>query len=324
MRAVRFEEFGNYDVLKEVDLPKPEPGEGEVLVKVSAAAVNPFDNTVRMGRVSQVKPPLVQGNEGSGVVVDGGSEALPAGTRVFLVGTYGFARDGTWQEYVTAGPNEAIPVPDVLDDVEAAAVPVAFLAAEMALRIGCGIQPGQTYLIPGVGGSVANAAIQMAKIKGAGRIITTAGRTEKAEQARQMGYEDVIDLSQEPLTDAVMRMTDDKGVDVALDSIGGDITGQALAALAPGGKVVHMGYPGGTTLTVDSMAFIWKPASIHGFNMYFQPPDQFGEAWQTILQLLSARRIRPLVGKTFRLEEAAEATRYLIEDRPMGKVVLTM
>jgi NADPH2:quinone reductase len=203
-------------------------------------------------------------------------------------------------------------------------VPVAFLAAEMALRIGCGLQPGQTFLIPGVGGSVANAAIQLARIKGAGRIITSAGRTEKAEKAREMGFDDVIDLSKESLTDGVMRLTDGKGVEVALDSIGGDITGQALDSLASGGKVVHMGYPGGTSLTVDSMAFIWKPASIHGFNMYFQPPEQFGEAWQTILGLLTERRIKPLVGRTFPLEQAADATRYLIEERPMGKVVLTM
>lgn len=324
MRAVQFEQYGDYDQLKLVDIPEPEPGEGEVLVKMAAAAINPFDNTVRLGRAGGNPPPLVQGNEGAGTVVQSNNPDLPVGTRVMLVGTFGFARGGTWQELVTANAGEAVRTPSALDDVQAAAVPVAFLAAEMALRIGCGLQPGQTMLIPGVGGSVANAAIQLARIKGAGRIITSAGRTEKADQARNMGIEDVVDLTKESLSEGVMRLTDGKGVETALDSVGGDITGQALASLAPGGKVVHMGYPAGTELKVDSMVFIWRPASIHGFNMYLQAPEEFGNAWATLLPLLSEGRVKPLIGKTFPLEQAAEAQRHLIEDRPMGKVVLTM
>jgi NADPH2:quinone reductase len=324
MRAVRFDRFGPYDELKVVDVPKPEPADGEVLVKLAAAAVNPFDNTVRMGYVAQVQPPLIQGNEGAGVVVGAGSAALPPGTRVMLVGSYGFGRSGTWQEYVTAGPSEAVKVPDNLTDIEAAATPVAYLAAEMALKIGCGLTPGMTMLIPGAGGSVGNAALQLARVHGAGRVITSVGRTEKAERARQLGYDDVIDLSKEKLSEGVMRITDGKGVEVALDTIGGPITGEALASLAAGGRLIQMGYPGGTTPTIDVMNLIWKPASIHGFNMYFQPPEAFGEAWATLLPLLASGRVKPVVDRTYPLAEAPEATRHLIEDRPFGKVVLTL
>jgi NADPH:quinone reductase-like Zn-dependent oxidoreductase len=324
MRAVQFDRFGDYDVLKVVDVPRPDAADGEVLVKMSAAAINPFDNTVRMGYVAQVQPPLIQGNEGAGVVVGEGSAALPPGTRVMLVGSYGFARPGTWQEYVTAGPAEAVKVPDNLTDIEAAATPVAYLAAEMALKIGCGIKPGMTILIPGVGGSVGNAALQLARIHGAGRVITSAGRTEKAERARELGYDDVVDLSKEKLSEGVMRLTEGKGVEVALDTIGGPITGEALASLSAGGRLVQMGYPGGTTPTIDVMNLIWKPTSIHGFNMYFQPPEAFGEAWATLLPLLASGRVKPAVDRTYPLAEASEATRYLIEDRPFGKVVLTL
>jgi NADPH2:quinone reductase len=245
-----------------------------------------------------------------------------------VVGTYGFSRPGTWQEYVTAGPNEAVRVPDNLTDIEAGAVPVAYLGAELALVHGVGIEPGMTILIPGVGGSVGNAAIQLARIHGAGRIITSAGRTEKAEQARAEGYTDVIDLSEESLSDGVRRLTDGKGVEVALDSIGGSITGEAVKSLAPGGRVVHMGYPAGTDLHIDSISLIWGPGtgttSVQGFNMYFQPPEAFGDAWATILPLLTEERVRPAVDRTYPLEEAAEATRHLVEDRPFGKVVLTI
>lgn len=324
MRAIQFDRFGDYSELKVVDVPQPDPADGEVLVKLSAAAVNAFDNTVRMGYVAQVQAPMILGNEGAGVVVGPGTAALPAGTRVMVSGTYGFGRAGTWQEYVTAGPTEAVVVPDNLTDVQAAATSVAYLAAEMALTIGCAITPGMTLLIPGVGGTVGNAALQLARIHGAGRLITSASRTDKAERGREQGFDDVIDLSKERLSEGVMRLTDGKGVDVALDTIGGTITGEALASLAAGGRLVQMGYPAGTTPTIDVMNLIWKPASIHGFNMYFMPPEAFAAAWATILPLLASGQLTPAVDRTYPLEEAAEANRHMIEDRPYGKVVLTI
>ena len=187
-----------------------------------------------------------------------------------------------------------------------------------------------TLLIPGVGGSVGNAAIQLARAQGAGRIITSAGRGEKADQARRLGYGDVIDLSQETLSEGVMRLTDGEGVDAALDSIGGDITGEALKSVRPGGRVIHMGYPGGTDLNLNSLTLIWSSkgsgatTSIEGFNMYFQPPEAFGEAWGVILKLLTDGTVKPVVDRTYPLAQAGEATRHLIEDRPFGKVVLTV
>ncbi len=330
MRAMRFDEYGDYDVLRLVDVPEPVPGPGEIVVKMAAAPVNAFDNTVRRGWVSQVPPGLIQGNEGAGVVVGAGSDALPPGTRVMLMGAYGFARSGTWQEYVTAGPTDATKVPDNLTDVEAAATAVAYVAAQLALSRGVRLEEGMTLLIPGVGGSVGNAAIQLAKAQGAARVITSAGRTEKAEHARALGYTDVIDLAKEALSDGVMRLTGGKGVDAALDTIGGSITGESLRSLAPGGRVVQMGYPGGTDLVVNSLTLIWSAlgaggsTSVEGFNIYFQPPEAYAAAWATVLPLLADGTVKPAIDRTFRLEEAAEATRHLIEDRPFGKVVLTM
>ena len=330
MRAIRFDEYGDYDVLHLVDVPEPEPAPGEVVVRMAAASVNPFDNTVRRGWVAQVPAGLIQGNEGAGVVVGEGSAALPAGTRVMLMGAYGFARSGTWQEYVTAGSTEAIQVPDNLTDVEAAAVPVAYIAAQLALVYGVRFTPGMTLLIPGVGGGVGNAAIQLAKAQGVGRVISTAGRTEKADHARDLGYEDVIDLSKESLSEGVMRLTDGKGADAALDSIGGAITGEALKAVAPGGRVIQMGYPGGTDLNVNSLTLIWSAlgtggsTSVEGFNIYFQPPEAYAAAWAAVLPLLAAGTVKPAIDRTYPLEDAAEATRHLIEDRPFGKVVLTI
>jgi NADPH2:quinone reductase len=241
-----------------------------------------------------------------------------------LAGPFGFGRPGTWQEYVVAAPSEAIPVPGTLSDVEAAAVPVAYQAAQLALVRGCALMPGMSLLIPGVGGSVANAAIQLARAQGARRVITSAGRTDKAERAAELGYADVIDLSRESLSDGVRRLTDGTGVDVALDTIGGPITGEALASVGRNGLVVVMGYAGGTAPTIDVMHLIWKPARIVGFNGMFQPPEAFAEAWSVILRLLTDGEVKPLIDRMYPLEQAAEASRHLAEDRPLGKVVLTM
>ena len=140
----------------------------------------------------------------------------------------------------------------------------------------------------------------------------------------------MIDLSEESLSEGVMRLTDGKGADAALDSIGGDITGEALKSVAAGGRVIHMGYPGGTGLTVNALTLIWSAlgaggsTSIEGFNIYFQPPEAYAAAWGTVLPLLAAGTVKPAIDRTYPLEEAAEATRHLIEDRPFGKVVLTI
>jgi NADPH:quinone reductase len=294
MRAVQFDEYGDYDVLRVVDVAEPDPGPDDIVVKMAPAAVNPFDNTVRRGWVAQVPPGLIQGNEGAGAVVGQGSPSLPPGTRVMLMGAYGFARSGTWQELVTAAPGEATRVPDSLTDVEAAAAPVAYIAAQLALTHGVRLAPGMTVLIPGVGGSVGNAAIQLARAQGAARVITSAGRTEKAEKAWSLGYTDVIDHEKESLSEGVMRLTDGKGADVALDSIGGAITGEALKSVAPRGRVVQMGYPAGTDLVVNSLTLIWSAlgaggsTSLEGFNIYFQPlrpmpplGRRFFRCWQT-------------------------------------------
>lgn len=325
MRAVRLERFGDYGELKPVEVPRPESADGRVLVRMSVAAVNPLDDTVRRGYFPAAKePPLVLGNEGVGVVVEPGASGLAQGVRVMVSGAYGVMQDGTWREYVAAEPGDLVPAPGALSDEEAAGVPVVWLTAQLALTHVGGFSPGQTVLVPAVGGAVGNAAVQLARAQGAGRVVTTAGSAEKTERARSLGYEDVIDLSREPLGEGVARLTDGAGVDLAINSPGGDVTGQALAALKEGGTLVTLGYSAGTEATVDLLDLIGKNARILGFNLFAQPPGAFSEGWEAVLRLLSEGQVKPLVDRAFPLEEAAEALRHLVEDRPFGKVVLTM
>jgi NADPH:quinone reductase-like Zn-dependent oxidoreductase len=208
MRAVAFEQPGGYDRLQVIERPRPVPTDGQVLLRMQAAAVNPVDDVVRAGQFPLAKqPPLVLGNEGVGIVVEPGSSSFAPGTRVMVSGPYGVLQDGTWQEYILAQSQELAPVSDGLSNAEAAGVPNAYLTAQLALTVAGGFVPGKTVLPPGVGGAVGNAAVQLARAQGAARVITSAGSSQKAEQARAAGYADVVDLTKESLSAGVARLT---------------------------------------------------------------------------------------------------------------------
>jgi NADPH:quinone reductase len=197
MRAIEAETFSGYGGLRQVELPKPQPAKDRVLVRVTAAGVTPLDHTILSGGHPRAKAPLVLGNEGAGVVEDGGDSGLAVGSRVMFTGPYGVRENGAWQEWLLARPEDLAIVPDAIDDVVAASLPVAYLAAQITLTL-AGFKPGKTVLAPAIGGSVGNATYQLARAQGAGKVISTAGSATKAARARQLGFEDVIDLCLSP------------------------------------------------------------------------------------------------------------------------------
>jgi NADPH:quinone reductase-like Zn-dependent oxidoreductase len=152
--------------------------------------------------------------------------------------------------------------------------------------------------------------------------MSTAGTTKKAEQARSAGYEHVIDLSKESLKDGVLRVTEGKGVDVVVDGVSGKLTGQALASLAYGGTVVVVGYAGGREAEVSITDIIWKAATIRGFTFRLFTKETVAAAREVLLEYLKEGALQPTIAKVFPLSEAAEAVRYLIEDRPYGRVLM--
>jgi NADPH2:quinone reductase len=143
-------------------------------------------------------------------------------------------------------------------------------------------------------------------------------------EAKALGFNEVIDGSSETLSAGVRRITDENGVDIVIDAIGGEVFSGALATLAPGGTLITLGYSAGRKTTIDVTDVIWKSATIKGFLLFAQPPAAWEEAWNTIVRVLQSGRIKPIVARTFPLAEAADALRYLIESRPFGRVVLTI
>jgi NADPH2:quinone reductase len=322
MRAMRAEKFNGYEALKLVDLPKPAVTNGKVLVRITAAGVTPLDYTILSGKFHIPEVPLVLGNEGAGVVEAGGGAEFPTGSRVMFWGAYGAFEDGTYREWIAVRKEDLCLIPDRVDDISAAGIPVAYLTAQIALTL-AGFRPDKTVLAPAIGGSVGNAVTQLARALGAKHAISSTTNHAKAEQAKALGFNEVIDTSLEKLSDGVRRVTDDYGADIVIDGIGGEVLSEALKALAFGGSLTTLGYSASRRTTIDVTDLIVPQASILSLNMFRQPQAAVTDAWNSIASLLQSGAIKPIVAKTFPLPEAAEALRYLVEDRPFGRVVLT-
>jgi NADPH2:quinone reductase len=154
-------------------------------------------------------------------------------------------------------------------------------------------------------------------------VISTAGSAVKAAKARELGFEDVVDLTAEGLAEGVRRITADKGVNIVIESIGGTVTSEALSSLGLGGVLTTLGYSAGRKTTIDVTDLIWKRARMAGFSLFAQSPTAIAAAWRDILPLIVSGSVKPIVERIYPFGEAGEALRHLIEDRPFGKVVLT-
>lgn len=303
---------------------EPTPGPGEVLVQVTAAGVTPRDHTVATG-AGPATGPIILGNEGAGVVVaDPAGRWVPGARVMFFAGSGGVTADGTMAEF-TVVPEEnlaAIPV-NVADEV-AAAVPIAYLTAMLALRLGR-FAPGKRVFAPAIGGSVGNATVQLARALGASAVAGGVGSTAKAEAVRAAPWSRgiaVVDLERDRVRDA-LGAGFAEGVEVAVDGVGGDLTAQIAEALATGGRIVLVGHSGGDTAYLPIGDVVRRRACLQGFSLAAATPAQSRRAWSAITGLLVRERIQPVIDSIYPLDAAREAIRHLVEDRPIGKVVIT-
>ena len=321
MRAIEAKSFSGYGGLQLTELPRPQPAKDRVLIRVTAAGVTPLDYTILSGAHPRAKAPLMLGNEGAGVIEDAGDSGLAVGSRVMFTGRYGVSENGAYQEWLLARADDLALVPAAIYDVVAASLPVAYLTAQVTLTL-AGFKPGMTVLAPGIGGSVGNATYQLARAQGAGKVISTAGSAAKAAKARELGFENVVDLTAEGLAEGVRRITAGKGVDIVIESIGGTVTSETLSSLGLGGVLITLGYSAGRKTTIDVTDLIWKRARMAGFSLFAQSPTAIAAAWRDILPLIVSGSVKPIVERVYPFGEAGEALRHLIEDRPFGKVVL--
>ncbi len=327
MKAIQAAERGGYEALRLVDMPQPQPQAGQALVRVTSAGVTPLDRTVLAGlHPRAAAPPLVPGNEGAGVVIEDPSGRFSAGERVlFFAGPGGVTQDGTFAEMASVPSGNLAPLPGEIPGEIASGLPVPYLSAFLALRQ-AGFREGQSVLAPGVGGSVGNATLKVARALGASQLVSTAGSSAKESAAAADGglrRVDIVNLERESLADGLARLAPG-GVDVVIDALGGAITGQAVGGLARGGRVVVMGYAAGTETTMRVTDLVWKLARISGFSLFAASAEEQAEAYAAVLPLIASGEITPAHDRSFLLAQAPEALRHLIEDRPFGTVTLSV
>jgi NADPH2:quinone reductase len=321
MKAIQIASHGGLEVLQSAILPDPAPKAGEVLVRVKASAINPLDGAVRMGKFPMAaKPPLILGEEASGVIARDG-KGFKAGQKVIVYGGgLGVSRDGTWADLVAVPTTSVRELPEGISFEEGAALSHVGVAAYGALRHG-GLEAGETLLVLGATGGVGSAAVQLGKALGAS-VIAVVSKPERASEIIGLGADHVVALSDGPFAEAVQKLTEGKGTNLVLDPLGGEFTGQAFSAVSKFGRLVHLGSGAGMTLTINSLHLVRNASTILGFNIFLQTPERLGKDYDEIVALAAAKKYRAFVGKTFPAAEVAEASRHLESGKGAGKVVL--
>lgn len=309
-----------------IDANIPSIADNEVLVRMTAPGVVQFDSAVINDENEDNFPPAMlpiqPGNQGAGRVVNEGTTSFKKGDRVmFGAFVYGFMRPGSWSEYVAVDAAHVTRIPDSVSDGEASQAVVAYPTAYMALKE-AGMAPGKTVLATGIGGSVGNAAYQLAKAMGASKVFSSTSSTEKAERAAQLGFDNVIDMSKQTLAEGVREGTGGEGVDIVIDSVGGQVIAQAVKCMKRYGKTITLGFAAGRQSQITLADLILVRGSIQGFGVYTSSPQEWQEAWEVFRGFCDEGKINVLFDKSFPFDQAPQALRYMATQRPFGAVSL--
>lgn len=342
MKAIRFHAHGRPEVLKWEDAPEPELRANEVLVCVKACALNHLDLWVRGGLPGVAFPlPHIPGSDIAGEVAKTGPDVttVKVGQKVVLAPgvscgkcapcvsgndnrcrqftNLGYMIDGGCAEFVKCPEVNCLAYPENLSWVEASAVPLVFQTAWHMLIARAELQPGEEVLILGAGSGVGSAAIQIAKFFGA-RVIATAGTDEKLAKARELGADYLINHKAQRIRDEVKRVTNKRGVDVVFEHVGTATWDESVASLAVGGRLVTCGNTTGYDAKIDLRFLFSRQLSLLGSYMGVK------SELHTVMKLVAAGRLKPIVDRVFPLAEAVAAHSYLEAGSQFGKVVLAV
>ncbi|HYW99867.1 MAG TPA: zinc-binding dehydrogenase [Candidatus Elarobacter sp.] len=342
MKAIIFHQHGAPEVLKYKDAPEPSIRPNEVIVRVKACALNHLDLWVRRGIPGVPIPlPHIPGSDVSGEIVQIGADVtvVRVGQKVVLAPgvtcgkcaacisgqdnrcrqftNLGYLIDGGCAEFVRAPEVNCLPYPENLSFEEAASIPLVFQTAWHMLVARAELQPGEDILVLGAGSGVGSAAIQIAKFLGA-RVLATASTDEKVQKAKQLGADHFINHKTQKIRDEVHRITNKRGVDIVFEHVGTATWDDSLASLAAGGRLVTCGATTGYDAKVDLRFLFSRQLSLLGSYMGTK------SELHTVMKLVTAGHLRPIVDRVFPLAEAAAAHAYLESSSQFGKVVLAV
>jgi NADPH2:quinone reductase len=324
MRAVVCHELAGLDRLTLGELPDPEPGSGEVLIRVTAAGLNFADLLVIKGEY-QEKPdlPFAPGLEIAGRVERVGPDVarFSAGQRVMATVAY-----GGFAELAIARASDVVALPDGVSDVVAAGFAVAYGTAYGALQWATELKAGETLLVHGAAGGVGLATVECGKALGA-EVIATARGKGRLEVASAHGADHVIDTSSEDIRERVKALTSGRGADVVFDPIGGDVFEASLRSIAWSGRLLVIGFAGGRVQQIPANILLVKNVSAVGFywgSYRKHDPKRVQAGFETLLDWAEKSRIDPHVSMTFGLERFRDALEALEARKSTGKIVLTL
>jgi NADPH:quinone reductase len=312
MRAVRIDEFGGPEVLQVVDVPRPEPGDGEVLIEVSRAGMNFADTHQRENSyLSRFETPLVLGGEVAGRTGDG--------RRVVAM-----LPSGGYAEYAVAPKAAVYPIPDGLDDGAALALLIQGLTAWHLFRTSAKLAEGESVVVVSGAGGVGSLAVQLARPFGAGRVIATASTEEKRTLAVSLGADVAVDPAVEDLTGALIEANGGNRVDVILEMSGGRVFDAAAEALAPFGRIVTYGIASREQNTVETGRLMRKSRAVVGFWLMhcLGRRDMIEEPLADLFDRAARGDLEPQLGETYALSDVRRAHEDLQGRRTSGKLLL--
>lgn len=325
MRAVIAAGQGGPEVLRIVERPRPEPGQGQVLVRVEAAGINRPDVMQREGRY----PPPPGASEVLGLELAGVVEALGPGAGRFRPGdrVMALVHSGAYAEWAVVDEAVALPVPDGLPAVEAGAIPETYFTVWSNVFERARLQAGESLLIHGGSSGIGTTAILLAKARGA-RVIVTAGSPEKCAACLKLGADAAIDYRREDFVAAARAATDGSGPDVILDMVGGPYIARNLDAVAVDGRIAQIAFQQGSRAEVDFQPLLMKRVTLTGSTLRARPvalKARLADALaEHVLPLLAAGRARPPIDSVFPFDRVAEAHARMDAGQHIGKIVLSM
>ena len=318
MKAIRVKEFGGPEVLQLEDVPTPQPGPGEVLMRIYATGINPVETYIRAGKYARLPElPYTPGNDGAGVVHQAGANVteFKAGDRVYTAGSV----TGTYAEFALCKKEQVHPLPANVSFAQGAALGTPYATAYRGLLQRAVAKPGETALVHGASGGVGIAAVQLARAHGL-RVFGTAGSEEGLGLVREQGAHEVFDHRTPDHFDQIMKATGGHGIDVIVEMLANVNLGKDLTILAKGGRVVIIGSRGPAEINPrDTMQ---RDADIRGMILPNTPPAEMASIHAALVAGLEEGALRPVIGKEFPLPDAAEAHRAVMEPGALGKIVL--
>jgi NADPH2:quinone reductase len=319
MKAIRVHEFGGPEVLKPEEVATPKPAAGEVLVRIHAAGVNPYDTYMRAGTyASKPSLPYTPGSDGAGVVeaVSEGVKNVKRGDHVYTAWTL----TGAYAEYALALEEQVHPLPAKIDFKQGAGIWVPYGTAYHALHHSAKAHASETVLVHGASGGVGIAAVQIARAMGL-RVLGTAGTPKGLELAKQEGAHQVFNHRKAGYQDEILQATDNRGVDIILEMLANVNLSYDTKLLANNGRVIVIGSRG--EVTINPRELMARRASIRAFTLWAITAAEEADIHAGLFAGLENGTLRPIVGKKLLLADAVRAHKEILEPGAAGKIVLT-